>query len=290
MRVRIMNWMLALGGFMALMAFADPAAAQCGPPCEPPPPPCCEPPPPPPPPPPCCELPPPPPCCGGGGNLNVNVNVNANANANSSAAARAGLNARAGGSVFVSGGGSAYVTVEQPYPTTINGLNVEGARVRRTIRVPYEARRRWEKRVVIRAFCVDDRNVPHPASQVRPDREVDGSYEGELYRCLAGTWLQITWAEYQGDTDFGSGETMNCRKGEALWHGRGGQIECKRQRDERDCNERSLLRRYGAGVKIVTWVREETYTEYREEVIEEAGMAVSGAMITLDGGVGGRVF
>jgi hypothetical protein len=216
------------------------------------------------------------------------VNVNANANAN--AGARAGLNARAGGSAFVSGGGSAYVTVDQPYPTTISGLNVEGGIVRQVIRVPYEARRRWEKRVVIRAFCIDDRNIPHAASQVRPDRDVDGDYEGELYRCLAGTWLQITWAEYTGDVDFGHGETMDCRKGEALWHGRGGRIECKAQQAERECNERSLLRRYGAGVKILIWVREETYTEYREEVVEQAGYAVSGASLTLDGGVGGRVF
>jgi hypothetical protein len=156
--------------------------------------------------------------------------------------------------------------------------------------VPYEARRRQEKRVVIRAFCIDDRNVPHPASQVRPDREVDGDYEGELYRCLAGTWLQITWSEYAGDVDFGHGETMDCRKGEALWHGRGGVVECKAQRAERECNERSLLRRYGAGVKILTWVREETYTEYREEVVEQAGYVVQGATMTLDGGVGGRVF
>ena len=228
------------------------------------------------------------PCCGGGGNLNVNVNVNANANGNFGA--RAGLNARAGGNVYVGGGGAAYVTVDQPYPTTINGLMVEGERVRQVIRVPYEARRRQEKRVVIRAFCIDDRNVPHPASQVRPDREVDGDYEGELYRCLAGTWLQITWSEYTGDVDFGHGETMDCRKGEALWHGRGGSVECKPQRAERECNERSLLRRYGAGVKILTWVREETYTEYREEEVEQAGYVVQGATLTLDGGVGGRVF
>jgi len=288
MRVRIMNWLLPLGSFVALMAFADSAAAQCGPPCEPPPPPCCEPPPPPPPPPACCELPPPPPCCGGGGNLNVNVNVNANANA--SAAARAGLNARAGGSTYVGGGGSAYVTVDQPYPTTISGLNVEGARVRQTIRVPYESRRRFEKRVIIQAVCIDDRSVPHPASQVRPGRDVDGDYDGELYRCLAGTWLQVTIAEYLGDISFNGGDTMSCRKGEALWHGRGGSVECRPAKPERDCNERSLLRRYGAGVKILTMIREETYTEYREEVVEQAGVVLSGASITLDGGVGGRVF
>ena len=60
---------------------------------------------------------------------------------------------------------------------------------------------------------------------------------------------------------------------------------------ERDCNERSLLRRYGAGVKIVTWWREETYTEYREEVVEAGRHGCRRArMIDLDGGVGGRVF
>jgi hypothetical protein len=287
MRVRILTWLPALMGFLALMVFADTAAAQCGG-CEPPPPPCCEAPPPPPPPPPCCELPPPPPCCNGGGNLNVNVNVNAGAAAG--AAARAGINARAGGTTWVSGGGSAYVTVDQPYPTTINGLNVEGARVRQTVRTPYEARRRWEKRVVIQAVCIDDRSVPHPASQVRPDREIGEDYEGELYRCVAGTALQATIAEYTGEVRFDHGDTMSCRKGEALWRGHGNVVECRAQKPERDCNERSLLRRYGAGVKILTMMREETYTAYREEVVEQSGLAVSGATITLDGGVGGRVF
>ena len=69
------------------------------------------------------------------------MNVNANANANANAAARAGLNARDGGDVFVSGGGSAYFTVEQPYPTVIQRPERRGRRVRRTVRVPYEARR-----------------------------------------------------------------------------------------------------------------------------------------------------
>ncbi|WP_372708471.1 hypothetical protein [Brevundimonas sp.] len=224
---RIMNWLPAVAGFFTLAGLADTAAGQCGPVC------------------------PPPPCCGSGRNFDVNANVNVGAGADADARVRSGLNARAGGGVFVCGGGAARVTVDQPSPTTISGLNVEGARVRKTIR------------------------VPHPASRVRPDREVHGDYEGELYRCLSGAFLQMTWAEYQG---------------EALWHGRSGMVECRTQKSERDCNERSLLRRYGAGVKIMTMVREETYTEYREEVIEEAGIAVSGATISLDGGVGGRVF
>ena len=187
----------------------------------------------------------------------MNVNVNVNANASASASARAGINARAGSSVYVQGGGGAYVTVDQPYPTTISGLMVEGAAVSQVVRVPFESRRRLEKRVVIQAVCIDDRSVPHPASQVRPDREVDNDYEGELYRCLAGTSLQITIAEYLGTVSFDHGETMSCRK---------------------------------HGVKILTMIREETYTEYRDEVVQTSGVAVSGASITLDGGVGGRVF
>jgi hypothetical protein len=240
----------------------------------------------------------------------VNVNVNnvsnagARANSNSGAGASAASNARtSSGWLFGGGGGSAYVTVEQPYPTAINGLNVEGGWRQKIVRTPFEAWRRIEKRVVIRAVCIDDRNVPHPASQVRPGRDVGLDYEGELYRCLAGTALQYTWAEYLDDVSFDHGETMTCRKGEALWYGRrrfegreGGEegygpgLECRRQKAERDCNERSLLRRYGAGIKVLTMIREERYTEYREEVTEESASVVSGATMVLDGGVGGRVF
>ncbi|WP_305486787.1 hypothetical protein [Brevundimonas sp.] len=285
MRVRIIQGLVAMAGFFAVMAAADTAQAQCGPVCPPPPPPCCEPPPPPPPPHPCCEQPPPPPCCGGGGGGNVNVNINVNANANASAR----VNARAGSTVVVGGGGGAYFSSTPRYPTTIQGLNVEGGLIRETIRVPYTEVRRFRKRVVIQAVCIDDRNVPHPASQVRGDREIFEDYEGELYRCLAGSWLQITISEYQGETRSDHGETIVCRKGEALWYGgRESQMECRPQRRERDCNERSLLRRYGAGVKILTLYHEETYTEYREEIVEREGLAVSGAFLMLDGGVGSR--
>ena len=297
MRQRIRNWMLGLAAGAAMLGVAGAAAAQsCGQPaCEPPPPPCCEPPPP----------PPPPSCgdggsCGGGGghwssntNVNVNVNVNAGASANAgdnaNAGARAYINARAGGFAggygYGGGGGAAYVTVDQPYPTTIQGLAVEG--LAQTVRTPFTAYRRMMKRVVIQAVCIDDRQVPHPASQVKPDREIADGYEGEIYRCLAGTWLQATIADYEGEIKFDHGTTLTCNKHEALWFGGEGRLECRPEKPERDCNERSLLRRYGAGVKILTMYREEEYTEYREEV--QSATVVTGA-ITLDGGVGGRVF
>ena len=47
-------------------------------------------------------------------------------------------------------------------------------------RVAFEATRKSVSRVVIQAFCLDDREVPHPASQVTPDREI-GDYDGEIY-------------------------------------------------------------------------------------------------------------
>lgn len=294
MRVRIKTWLPAAVGVIGLWSLASAAgSAQCNTGCQPPPPPpcgSCQPPPPPPPPPPtdCCTNPGPP-----GYPPTTNVNVNVNVNANASASARASAGARAGvyGNIRGGGGGGgAYFSVEQPYPTVIQGLNVEAGSVARVIRVPFEARRRWEKRVVIQAFCIDDRAIPHAASQVFAGRDVSDSFEGELYRCIAGTRLQVTWSEWTGQVSFDQGETFNCEKGQALWRDRSGEISCKAQRRERDCNERSLLRRYGAGIKVVTWVREEIYTEYREEIVQEAGQSIVGATLMLDGGVGGRVF
>lgn len=233
----------------------------------------------------CGPVTPPVACCGGG-NVNVNVNINnvsagasANANASANAAARAYGSGRGSGIVVVGGGGGAYFNVDQPYPMTA-GLSVE-AMAAETVRVPYSASRRMEKRVRIQAVCLDDRNVPHPASQVRPGKDV--AYEGEIFRCIVGTKMQYTIS----DLDGGPGETLLCNKREALWYG-GNRLECRPEKQERDCNERSLLRRYGAGVKELLLVREETYTEYREEVVERS-VVTAGSMM-MDGGVGGRVF
>jgi len=319
MRVRIKTWLPTIVGLLAFGAVAGEASAQCNSGCAPPPPPCCSPPPPPPPPAPCCQ-PPAPPGYPGGGNFNVNVNVNAGANASANAGARSAINARGRGDVYVGGGGGAYFSVEQPYPTVIQGLNVEAAAMAQVVRVPYSASRWSAKRVVIQAFCIDDRDVPHPASQVQPGRDIHDGYDGELYRCIAGTRLQFTFADFLDQINFDHGQTMSCRKGESLWYGKGGPggaasayaaeyaeayagghggpggplaggvLECRPQKPERDCNERSLLRRYGAGVKVLTMWREETYTEYREETVQAAGVAVMGSSLTLDGGVGGRVF
>lgn len=270
-------WFAVAAGLILFGAHAGPAAAQC---CAPPPP-CCQPPPPPPP-------PTPSPCCTGGGHTvrvpGVNVFVQQPVVAVAGAGAVAGASASAGATVFFGGGSSWYV--EQETPTLIQGLQVEtGEALMR--RVAFTATRKISKRVVIQAICIDDRGAPHPAAQVRPDRDVDDSYEGELYRCVAGSRLQVTIAEYLDRIAFEGGELMECAKGEALWHERGGMLQCRPQKRERDCNERSLLRRYGAGVKILTMMREETYTDYREEVATET--RASSMSIVLDGGVGGII-
>lgn len=225
-------------------------------------------------------------CCGGG-NLNVNVNINnvsaaasANASAAANASARAYGGSRASSTVIVAGGGGAYFNVDQPYPLTAQGLAVE-AMASETVSVPFTTSRRSEKRVRVQAVCIDDRGVPHPASQVRAGKDV--TYEGEIYRCIVGSKLQYTI----NDLDGGPGETIACNKREALWYG-ANQLQCRPEKRERDCNERSLLRRYGAGEKELLLVRDESITEYRQEVIERA-VVTSGSMM-MDGGVGGRVF
>ncbi len=170
----------------------------------------------------------------------------------------------------------------------IGGLNVEGGREMK--RVAYEASRSKTVRIVIQTFCVDDKLVPHPASQVFPEREVEDSYEGELYRCLAGTKLQYTWSEYVSQANFDGGKTITCEKNDALWRSRDGKVECRRQKAERDCNERSLLRRFGAGVKVMTMTIVETYTAYREEMSESSSSSSSVSGMYLNGGVGGIAF
>jgi len=280
---------LVLGFGLMTLASAAPesAAAQCCAP-PPPPPPCCT----PPPTPPCCVPPPPPPppsnpCCDTPRTPNINVHVSnvSVAIANASSRAGAGAGAGAGAAVYYGGGGGGGGYMP-PMATGMVQLNVEAGK--RMKRVAYEASRTRTRRVVIQAVCIDARQIPHAASQVRPDREIADGYEGELYRCIAGTWLQATIAEYDGKIDFSGGKTLACGKGDALYHGRNGKLECRKQTPARDCNERSLLRRFGAGIKILTIVETERYTAYREE--EERMEASVATSMSLDGGVGGTVY
>jgi len=298
---------ISLGAALVALTFAGVAAAQC---CAPPPPPsnCCAPPPPPP------RPPTPPGCgntCGGGHNVNVpgvkvyvggsvivNANASATATSNASAGAGAGAGASAGSTVYY-GGGTHGGYYSGPVSTGyIQGLNVEmGEACCRPARTSYEATRTKFTRVVVRAVCLDDRDVPHPASQVTPDRDIDNGYDGELYRCIAGSRLQYIVGEYDASIDIShggrGGQSYVCAKNEALYYApgaQGGSVSCRPQRPARDCNERSLLRRYGAGIKVLTMMTTERYTAYREERVRETSSSASVLSLSLDGGVGGVVY
>jgi hypothetical protein len=240
----------------------------------------------------CIPTPPPPtpptptPCCAPSQNIvvpGVNVfvgsSVNVNVTTNATASALGAVQAQ----TIVSGGGGGGGSVIAPGAVTAVNLNVGGEE-----RSAYEAERTRFEKVVIQAFCFDDKDVPHPASQVSADRDIDEAFEGEIYRCIAGSHMQVTIAKWREQISFEGGQTLTCQKGEALWHepGKGGgRLECRLQKPARDCNERSLLRRFGAGIKILTLLYTEKYTAYREESHTSGSV-----MMSLDGGVGGVAY
>jgi hypothetical protein len=267
---------------------------------------------------PCCTPPPPPPpsCCTHGGghtvnvpninihggninvgvnvstNVNVTTNVNTNVNSNvdasssSSAGARAGAGAGAGSTII---GGSYYSSTNPPAATAITGLNVVGLVEEYEYEMVEEERTRTvEEWRTVRAVCVDDTGTPHPAS--RPDAvdRVGATFAGEIYRCMAGTAMQATIGWRRGNSDdWTDAPTIMCRKGEALRHEPGGRLSCQTQEARRNCNERSLLRRHGPGVKLIFMRREERYTESVRRQVEQVHIERTSMTLMLDGGVGG---
>ena len=249
-----------LAGAVALAAGGAAVAGEKKPQPKPP---CCAPKPPPPPKKPCCA--PKPPAPPKFPDVNVNVVVNASAKAEANASAKGGE----GDVVFFGGGANIIATPGFP---VIQALNV-GHKARREI----TETRKVSKKVVIRAVCIDDKGGAHGASQIFPEKEVREGYKGELYRCVVGSKLQVTFGETEAH-----GESLACSKGEALWYA-DEKLECRAQTAQRNCYERSLLRRFGTGMKVIAISKMETYTRYEEESFASTGS------IALDGGVGGYV-
>ncbi len=135
-------------------------------------------------------------------------------------------------------GGSTYYYVEDRTP-----VYVEFAYEEETY-----AHQGW---VPIRAVCLDNASGVHPASQVFPEETVDEALEGEIYRCVIGTSMQVTMGEMvDGQRDWEGAWTETCQAGEALRYA-DGEVFCAPQEERRPCNERSLLRRFGPGEKVV---------------------------------------
>ncbi len=354
-----------------------------------------------------CPTPPPPPpssSCGcntgggghggghhghGGGNnssadVNVNVNVQTSADANVSTSAKAAISAWSAGtsSSSSSATGNAYSnwTESAGTPQNAGALNVETGQGGAAFDMISE-RRTVTRTLVLQASCIDDTGVPHPASQVSAERAIANEYMGEVYRCIAGTHMQVTMADfgicddfggaagetrvaesetssysrseshsssgydsgyqgggyqggqmdagpcspqavacsasggyaaqggsYQGGeshevsmggarrtgcaanmdlthVNFDGGKTMTCQKGDALWFDHGN-LTCKVQIPQRQCNERSLLRRFGVGLKVLTVSRVETM---QRQVARQVERTSSTTTMTFDGGVGGFV-
>ena len=303
------SWRHMLAGASIATVAATAALTAIGQSCN-----TCAPPPSPPPPPPqssgCCQAP---------RNLVVqvpgvnvataNVHVGATSMAVASAQASslasgiavAGAGASGGASTFIGGGGGYYSNpgVSQ---STISGFSVEGGYETRLVeedvigfeeicvdKIVEEFRTR-----PVQALCIDDRNTPHPASRVDGEIAVVAGYTGEIYRCVAGTRMQVTVGEMvNGAASFDRGDTFSCAKGEALVHTGGGDLQCRPQAPERDCNERSLLRKFGPGIKLVNMpsqkaicepTRRQTVTKVVKEV--KVPLPVATGNLVLDGGVG----
>lgn len=231
---------------------------------------------------------------GGGFGAIVDVSVESSATASAFAAANAsgftfasGLavaNAQAQNLLAASGGGGGSFFTDGGTSGNIPNLIVAAPGETQTRQVCVE-RRAAAKAVAIQAVCIDDKAVPHPASQVAPGRDVAQSFAGELYRCLAGAHMQYVTADWSGQAQFDRGQTVVCKKGDSLWRDAGGRLQCRPQTPARDCNERSLLRRYGAGIKVVQAMAAEQCVRWSTETYQ-AEATSTGAAFALDGGVG----
>ena len=213
---------------------------------------------PPPPPPVCCERPPvvvPPPNVPPPNIVIVNSGARASAQANAMAIAVA--NVRTGDTIIRS---NTIVEAGAQSMASASAFSVsEGS-----VEMQQIAR---ERMLRLQAICMDATGNPHPASQVFGGEAVAESYRGELYRCMAGTRMRYTL----------DGRTYDCETSQALWY-ENSAVECRSQIARRQCNERSLLRRFGAGDKVIRIRDVET-----REVIRET--TFNGTMI-MDGGVG----
>ena len=186
--------------------------------------------------------------------VGIAVQVINNAAASSTTAANASgtttANSATVANLLASGGGSSFY-VDQGPSSTIGVLNVDQPNApvdTGPVCLQYAPA---VQVVAVQATCLDDKDVPHPASQVMPGREVAPGYSGEVFRCIAGARMQYVLGSFAGQPDFARGQTVVCNKGDALWRGGDGRMQCRPQTPARDCNERSLLRRYGAGIKLV---------------------------------------
>ena len=220
----------------------------------------------------------------------------------------AGAQASSDATAFVSGGGGGFSRPAPVATTAIDGLNVVGGEETYTETVTEDVPVVEEYCVdevssrtvykAIQAVCIDDTGSPHPASQVNGSQSIAPGYRGEVYRCMAGTRMQVTLGSAEnGNVSFDHGQTLSCKKGEALVYKPGGQLSCEPQIPQRNCNERSLLRRHGPGIKTFeAKVAEMRCIPQQRTVMKTVTREVEKTRVTpaqpmvFDGGVGQGVY
>ena len=180
-----------------------------------------------------------------------------------------------GGDVFIGGGGGGFLPPLPPSPGLIENLNTVGGKEMETV----QETRTVTETLAIRAVCLDDRGMPHPASRTDDTEQLAPTFNGEIFRCMAGTRMEVTLGRMvDGRPVFDGGQALSCQKGQALTYANG-QLTCSAQIAKADCHERSLLRRYGPGLKYATVTRTETYTAQREVVGSfQSNMFISGGV------------
>jgi hypothetical protein len=200
-----------------------------------------------------------------------------------------------GGNVYLGGGGG---YMSSPSPTTpgiIEAMNVGGGQ--QAVSEQFQESRSITETMAIRAVCMDDRGMPHPASRTDGDQAIAATFNGEVFRCMAGTRMEVTLGKVvNGQPVFDGGRTMSCQKGQALAYSTApganaaaaGNLVCVAQAARADCNERSLLRRFGPGVKFATVTRTETVTSTRQAA--QSNVVTLRSSMFVDGGVGQGVY
>ena len=211
---------------------------------------------------------------------------------------------------FISSGGF-YDEATGVAPSVIHGLNIEGNVETYSETITEQVPTTQTSCVAqsgyttswrpVQAVCVDDKGTPHPASRLSADQRVDANFDGEIFRCMAGTSMRVILGDQaqlaggSASSRFQNTSGFSCAKGEALVHRRGGRLVCQTQRPQRDCNERSLLRRNGPGIKLVQMHAERACVPTTTTVMQTVQRQVQRtrpaktAPMVFDGGVGQSV-
>ena len=162
------------------------------------------------------------------------------------------------GDLTVIGGYGGFSAPHGVAPTHTGALNVETHTKTVTEQIPVLEEYCQERISLqgtlrpVQAVCFDDKGTPHPASRIDASQNIPAKYHGEVFRCMAGTHMQVTLGTVEdGKASFAHGESFTCLKGEALIHKGNGHLACAPQTPQRSCNERSLLRRHGPGLKMI---------------------------------------